>query len=51
MLLGVRGAGSWERSRPGVYSSGERGEGSGHGESRAEAETLPGAPDSGGGGY
>lgn len=40
-----------ERSRPGGRSSGARGDGSGHGESRAEAETLPGALDWGGGGY
>lgn len=50
-LPGVRGLGSSERSRPGGRSSGARGDGSGHGESRAEAETLPGALDWGGGGY
>lgn len=50
-LPGVRGVGSSERSRPGGRSSGARGDGSGHGESRAEAETLPGALDWGGGGY
>lgn len=44
-LPGVRGVGSSERSRPGGRSSGARGDGSGHGESRAEAETLPGALD------
>lgn len=38
-LPGVRGLGSSERSRPGGRSSGARGDGSGHGESRAEAET------------
>jgi hypothetical protein len=47
-LPGVRGVGSSERSRPGGRSSGARGDGSGHGESRAEAETLPGALDWGG---
>lgn len=50
-LLGVRGVGSSKRSRPGGRGSGARGDGSGHGESRAEAETLPGALDWGGGGY
>ncbi|MEJ1285386.1 hypothetical protein NN561_016380 [Cricetulus griseus] len=48
---GVRGVRSSERSRPGGRGSGARGDGSGHGESRAEAETFPGAPDWGGGGY
>lgn len=40
-------AGSRERSGLGGRGSGARGESSGHGESRAEAETLPGAPDRG----
>lgn len=47
-LPGVRSVGSLKRSRPGGRSSGARGDGSGHGESRAEAETLPGALDWGG---
>lgn len=50
-LPGVRGVRSPEKSRPGGRGSGARGDGSGHGESRAEDETLPGAPDWGGGGY
>lgn len=46
---GLRGPG--RRPVGGGRGSGARGESSGHGESRAEAETLPGAPDWGGGGY
>lgn len=43
-----QGCGILGEKPSGGRGSGARGEGSGHGESRAEAETLPGAPDLGG---